>query len=84
MSSGSGGDENAEFVDVLYDPESDDRDTQWVGSVRDGRESDAILSCPCCFVTLCVDCQQHRTQQNRYRAMFVMNCIVHSAVPVQQ
>ena len=61
---------------LLYDPLSDDRDAQWVGKMRKGRSSDAILSCPCCFVTLCVDCQHHDSQQNRYRAMFVMNCKV--------
>ena len=36
--------------------------------------SDAILSCPLCFTTLCIDCQQHDTYDNQFRAMFVMNC----------
>jgi hypothetical protein len=26
---------------------------------RSGRTTDAILSCPGCFTTLCIDCQQH-------------------------
>ena len=26
---------------------------------KDTPKSDAILSCPCCMVTLCIDCQQH-------------------------
>ena len=37
------------------------------------RDSDAILSCPCCFTTVCMDCQQHEKYTNQYRAMFVMN-----------
>ena len=42
---------------------------------RSGK-SDAILSCPGCFTTLCVDCQQHSDAnlQHVFRAMFVMNC----------
>ena len=63
-------------AELLYDPASDDRDARWMGKMRKGRSSDAILSCPCCFVTLCVDCQHHDSQHNRYRAMFVMNCKV--------
>ncbi|KAL6069198.1 E2F-associated phosphoprotein [Balamuthia mandrillaris] len=35
------------------------------------RETDAVLSCPCCFSALCFDCQQHTTYKNQYRAMFV-------------
>ena len=41
-----------------------------------GCNSDAILSCPCCFLTVCMDCQQHERYPNQYRAMFVMNIIV--------
>lgn len=41
------------------------------------RNSDAILSCPCCFTTVCMDCQQHERYKNQYRAMFVMNIGVH-------
>ena len=41
------------------------------------RYSDAILSCPCCFTTVCMDCQQHVQYKNQYRAMFVMNIEVH-------
>ena len=42
--------------------------------VREIPKSDAILSCPGCMVTLCIDCQQHETYKNQFRAMFVMNC----------
>lgn len=38
--------------------------------------SDAILSCPACMTTLCIDCQRHDLYKNQYRAMFVMNCKV--------
>ena len=37
------------------------------------RSSDAILSCPCCFNIMCMDCQRHERHKNQYRAMFVMN-----------
>ena len=37
------------------------------------RTSDAILSCPRCFNTVCMDCQQHEKYANQFRAMFVMN-----------
>jgi len=37
------------------------------------RDSDAILSCPCCFTTVCMDCQQHEKYTDQYRAMFVMS-----------
>jgi hypothetical protein len=41
------------------------------------RSSDAVLSCPCCFELVCMDCQEHERYQNQYRAMFVMNIGVH-------
>ena len=45
------------------------------------RDSDAVLSCPCCFTIVCMDCQQHETYQNQYRAMFVMNiCLTHKLI----
>ena len=37
------------------------------------RHSDAILSCPYCFNTVCMDCQKHERKHNQYRAMFFMN-----------
>jgi hypothetical protein len=37
------------------------------------RTSDAVLSCPRCFTTVCMDCQQHERYANQFRAMFVMN-----------
>ncbi|BAF09434.2 uncharacterized protein [Oryza sativa Japonica Group] len=60
----------------FYDPDLDDVDERWVSKQRKGRTSDAVLSCPACFTTLCLDCQRHETYVNQYRAMFVRNCKV--------
>lgn len=38
--------------------------------------SDAVLDCPACMTTLCLDCQRHDVYNNQYRAMFVSNCKV--------
>lgn len=38
--------------------------------------SDAVLNCPACMTTLCLDCQRHEKHRTQYRAMFVMNCTV--------
>ncbi|MPC25389.1 E2F-associated phosphoprotein [Portunus trituberculatus] len=38
--------------------------------------SDAVLNCPACLTTLCMDCQRHEIYHNQYRAMFVFNCVV--------
>lgn len=58
----------------FYDSEADDKDEQWVQQQRQGRQSDAILSCPGCMTTVCIDCQRHEYYTTQYRAMFVMNC----------
>mmetsp|Transcript_40253 Transcript_40253/g.98891 ORF Transcript_40253/g.98891 Transcript_40253/m.98891 type:complete len:348 (+) Transcript_40253:2-1045(+) len=39
-------------------------------------KTDAVLSCPCCFSIVCLDCQQHTKFKNQFRAMFVQNCSV--------
>ncbi|XP_018422550.1 PREDICTED: E2F-associated phosphoprotein isoform X2 [Nanorana parkeri] len=82
--------------DLLYDPDEDDRDQEWVDAKRRGYRnmkknrqthaqqtdlqtlpnSDAILNCPACMITLCLDCQRHESYKTQYRAMFVMNCTV--------
>lgn len=49
-----------------------------------GRVTDAILSCPGCFTTLCIDCQRHERYQNQYRAMFVMNCTIDATQRLRQ
>ena len=62
--------QQAEF----YDSEADDKDQAWMQKQRQGRRSDAILSCPGCLTTVCIDCQRHEYYTTRYRAMFVPNC----------
>lgn len=46
--------------DPLYDAGADDRDEAWMDAQRQGRQTDALLSCPSCFTTVCIDCQQVR------------------------
>lgn len=65
---GSG--QHAEF----YDSEADDKDQVWAQKQRQGRRSDAVLSCPGCLTTVCIDCQRHEYITTQYRAMFVRNC----------
>ncbi|KAL5993413.1 hypothetical protein ACLOJK_014338 [Asimina triloba] len=60
----------------FYDPDLDDKDELWVHKKRKGCISDAILSCPACFTTLCLDCQRHEKYVTQFRAMFVVNCNV--------
>ncbi|KXZ55171.1 hypothetical protein GPECTOR_3g318 [Gonium pectorale] len=79
--SGSGDDSDGEDAprqepDPLYDETADDKDAAWVERQRQGRISDAVLSCPGCFTTLSIDCQRHEKYHNQFRAMFVMNCKV--------
>ncbi|KAI8888219.1 hypothetical protein K501DRAFT_282927 [Backusella circina FSU 941] len=72
--------------ELLYDPEEDDKDEEWVSneiekdaSGVDGPlddKTDAILTCPMCFTTLCYSCQRHAKYANQFRAMFVRNCQV--------
>ena len=58
----------------LYNSEADEQDQAWVTTQRQGRRSDAILSCPGCLTTVCIDCQRHDYITTQYRAMFVTNC----------
>ncbi|GJJ69362.1 hypothetical protein EMPS_01708 [Entomortierella parvispora] len=70
--------------ELLYDPDEDDRDEQWLikkiaanrppGCKPEDIWTDAILSCPMCLTQLCFDCQQHEDYQHQFRAMFVENC----------
>lgn len=74
--------------DLFYDPNQDDEDEKWVNKHRRSHlmtggkgskklpASDAVLDCPACMTTLCLDCQKHEAYHNQYRAMFVMNCHV--------
>ncbi|KAJ7954589.1 E2F-associated phosphoprotein [Quillaja saponaria] len=58
----------------FYDPDLDDKDEVWVHKKRRGPDSDAVLSCPACFTTLCLECQRHEKYVTQYRAVFVVNC----------
>ncbi|KAA8541481.1 hypothetical protein F0562_025444 [Nyssa sinensis] len=62
----------------FYDSELDEKDELWVQNKRKGRDSDASLSCPACFTTLCLECQRHEKYVTQYRAVFVMNCKIKS------
>ncbi|XP_074646580.1 E2F-associated phosphoprotein-like [Tubulanus polymorphus] len=76
--------------DLLYDPQMDDDDQKWIDNQRsrcrpaikasknDKKHSktDAVLNCPACMTTVCLDCQRHELYNNQYRAMFVLNCDV--------
>ncbi|XP_027154664.1 E2F-associated phosphoprotein [Coffea eugenioides] len=62
----------------FYDPNLDDKDELWVQKKRKGHNSDAVLSCPACFTTLCLDCQRHEKYLTQYRAVFVINCKIKS------
>lgn len=43
----------------FYGSDLDDKDEKWVEKKRHGRASDAVLSCPGCFTTLCLECQRY-------------------------
>ncbi|XP_010546247.1 PREDICTED: E2F-associated phosphoprotein [Tarenaya hassleriana] len=60
----------------FYDSDMDDKDEMWMHKRRGGRTSDAILSCPACFTTVCFECQRHEKYLTQYRAVFVVNCKV--------
>lgn len=58
----------------FYDPELDEVDERWVDSRRQGRQSDAVLSCPGCLSTVCLECQAHVQYEHQFRAVDVINC----------
>jgi len=66
--------------DLLFSAEADDEDEKWVREKRGGRQSDAILSCPCCLEILTIDCQKHAARDDQWRAMFVRNVRVETSV----
>ena len=58
--------------ELLYDPNMDDEDQKWVDKHRKRYQtqkpksknkapanSDAVLDCPACMTTLCLDCQRY-------------------------
>lgn len=58
------------------DPTAKQQHQQQSLTVLKPRDSDAVLSCPCCFQIVCMDCQQHERYTTQYRAMFVMGVAV--------
>ena len=59
-------------ADELYDAEQDDMDELFVEQLRPGQAaSDAVLSCPGCFATVCTVCQRHARRRNQFRAIDV-------------
>ncbi|KAK9843180.1 hypothetical protein WJX74_008178 [Apatococcus lobatus] len=66
----------------FYDPELDEEDERWVDQCRQGRQSDAILSCPGCLATICLECQAHAQYEHQYRAIEVISCRVARDKPV--
>lgn len=64
----------------FYDPKLDEKEELWAQKQRRGRASDAVLTCPACFTTLCLDCQRHEKYVTQYRAMFVVNCRIKEQV----
>ena len=70
-----------EHDDMLYDPDSDNENEEWVQRQRQGHQSDGILSCACCFSTVCIDCEQHPSTANQFRAIAVQDCSVRESPP---
>jgi hypothetical protein len=74
--------------DPFYDPDADDADEAWMAKARLSKASDAILSCPGCFTTVCVECQRHEFNATQYRAIMTTNCNIKQdetmSVEVQQ
>ena len=56
-----------------YDPSADDADQAFIDRARGNRRSDALLSCPGCLTTVCIDCQAHTYKDGQFRAMFSIN-----------
>ena len=56
----------------FYDPQLDDEDERWVDTHRQGRQSDAVLSCPGCLSTICLECQAHAQYEHQFRALDVI------------
>ncbi|KAF8389558.1 hypothetical protein HHK36_024074 [Tetracentron sinense] len=68
----------------FYDSDLDEKDESWVQKKSKGHTSDAVLSCPACFTSLCLECQRHEKYVTQYRAIFVVNCKVKSEKVLRQ
>ncbi|KAF6034610.1 EAPP [Bugula neritina] len=47
------------------------------------KKSDAVLNCPACMCTVCLDCQRHELYHTQYRAMFTLNTVVNYGETLQ-
>lgn len=78
----AGGQAQRADADPLFGAELDDADERWMQRARGGRASDALLSCPGCFTTVCIECQQHALYHTQYRAVFAQHVVVDRSHPV--
>mmetsp|Transcript_60864 Transcript_60864/g.100691 ORF Transcript_60864/g.100691 Transcript_60864/m.100691 type:complete len:284 (-) Transcript_60864:525-1376(-) len=46
---------------------------------KKARSSAALLSCPCCFTTVCVDCVKADEVSNQWCAIDAQNCVINQA-----
>lgn len=64
---------------LLYDDAADEVDAGFLDALRlvqsngESSSTDAILACPFCFATVCIDCQRHSKHHNQFRAVFVVD-----------
>lgn len=70
-----GVEENLTVLQPNNDPEQSTSTKKTIKAYKP-RTSDAVLSCPCCFNIVCMDCQRHSKYMNQFRAMFVMGVTV--------
>ncbi len=67
--------------DEFYDEHADSEDERWVREnlmSRPSKDGDDRyqLTCPSCFVLLCVQCQPHERYTGQFRALDARNCVV--------
>ncbi|OEH74931.1 E2F-associated phosphoprotein [Cyclospora cayetanensis] len=62
----------------LYDDSLDERDSVWVRKeLRCGEgDTDAVLSCPGCFLPICYQCQRHESARHLFRAVAAFHVMI--------
>ncbi|XP_076463858.1 E2F-associated phosphoprotein-like [Babylonia areolata] len=76
--------EDQQWVDQQRQRHQGKRQQRPGGQKKAGKQqaaptTDAVLDCPACMITLCLDCQRHDIYPNQFRAMFVMNCKINKS-----
>ncbi|KAJ2665562.1 hypothetical protein IWW48_000013 [Coemansia sp. RSA 1200] len=71
--SGGSACEAKEEEEETYDEEADHRDAAWLAENHPGA-TDAVLSCPACFIQICFVCQAHARFAGQFRALSVVHC----------